>query len=314
MINIEVDTIINNAIFVESIVYTKPQSIIIVVEHTDQYITTDHSKSIYYFIEGQPDAYNKEITITDLERYISEKKILSKNEDILNIRNSRYLISNSTGYRKIIDNKTSMKRGYIECVPYMKQCEVDISNIYFKCFRSEDGMFIGEYPVVDGISFIPNLDCNSEYDIIFVDKTKTLEHIVQSRRKPKEYIDNTKIILHKLINITTEEDESIEIRWNYDLIDGAKFGNIKIYYSNEYIDTSKLSEYKYIFPNNKLYANTDYIKSNYLIEHRIDDTVDYYRVNHNNFAPRNLTSTIEYEPFRSSPLSLKYTLEYDEED
>lgn len=316
--NIEVDTIVTNAILLENVVHMQYSPKFIMLENMNsQNLETNYDKSVYYFIEGRPDNYDQETTITDLERYnIFDKKILNNNEDNLKIRNSRYLITAEDGYRNIINNKTNMIKGYIECTPYLSKCEVDINNIYFRCFRSKDGLFIGKYTLSNGIAFIPNLDCNTEYDIILVDESKTLEQKVKSRIKPKPYPPTNIIGLHNIIDITTveNEDESVIIRWNYNLIQGGQFGNIRVYHSNNDIDIDNLIEYKYRVPTARSYIIIPRVHKNFVIEHIKDNIVDYYRVTHNNFIPRYLTHKIEYEKFRSAPIALQHKLEYDEEE
>lgn len=170
---------------------------ILTEDHSNNYsINWRHSIYDYYnptfFIEGK--STDSIIEINILQSRVQEQinitlyKQLNENGffKFHELPIAKYKLKSNNWY-KIINKNQEMIRGYIECIHYMNKCEIDPSQIYFRCFRSEDSLFIGNYPLVDGSAIIPNLDCNTEYDIIFVDSSKVLEQKVQSRRKPVPY-------------------------------------------------------------------------------------------------------------------------------
>lgn len=170
------------------------------------YISTeDHSNnysinwvySIYdyynptFFVEGNNN--NIELELTILQSKVQEQINYSFKKELTNgIREfhelpiAKYKLK-SGNWSKIIDKYQEMIPGFINCQFSPINCELDNNSLYVKCFRSNDNLFIGKYKIIDSNVIIPNLDCNTEYDLIFVDESKVLEQKVQSRRKPIKY-------------------------------------------------------------------------------------------------------------------------------
>lgn len=70
----------------------------------------------------------------------------------------------------------------------IKACGItNIEDVEIICLRNDSKRLIGRYEIVNGKYQIPNLDVNSYYDIILVDKSRKIEQQVLSYRKPTPY-------------------------------------------------------------------------------------------------------------------------------
>lgn len=107
---------------------------------------------------------------------------------IENIPIERYKIytQNNTWFKIVEKNKTMIK-GELNGNINIKDCGTSNSSLVVKCFRFEDNHFIGEYPIVNGVYNIPNLDVNTYYNLILEDKNRIIEQQVLSYRKPTAY-------------------------------------------------------------------------------------------------------------------------------
>lgn len=126
-------------------------------------IRLEYKNKIYYF--------NDESNIIDISIYedISKFKLYINDEYI---RNSLQ----SGEYGELFGNVN------------ISECNVpDVDELVVYCFRNDDKRLIGEYPIVNGIYRIPNLDANARYDIVLVDKNRTIEQQVLSYRLPAKY-------------------------------------------------------------------------------------------------------------------------------
>lgn len=102
---------------------------------------------------------------------------------------SSYLITAQDNYYKLITptNYKIMIPGEIIGTISMNKCKAPAGALYVMCYREDDNFLIGKYPVNNGSYEIPNLDCNSFYNIILVDSSRTFEWMVSSHRKPNPY-------------------------------------------------------------------------------------------------------------------------------
>ena len=159
------------------------------------YINWTNSIYDYYnptfFVEGNDDNIEMEITILqsvvqEQVNYSFKKELTNGIHEFFEIPVGKYKLKSGNWF-KIIDKYQEMIPGYINCQFSPNKCELDNNSLYVKCFRSNDNVFIGKYKIVNGNVVIPNLDCDTEYDLIFVDESKILEQKVQSRRKPAPY-------------------------------------------------------------------------------------------------------------------------------
>lgn len=90
-------------------------------------------------------------------------------------------------YKKFKPSKTKiMIPGELSGIVNTKNCG-DLTSLVVRCFRDSDHLFIGEYSVIDGNYTIPNLDANTTYDIVLVDKNRSIEQLVSSHRTPRLY-------------------------------------------------------------------------------------------------------------------------------
>lgn len=101
---------------------------------------------------------------------------------------SEYIVRNGDMYyKKFKPSKTKiMIPGELSGIVNTKNCG-DLTSLVVRCFRDSDHLFIGEYSVIDGNYTIPNLDVNSTYDIVLVDKNRSIEQLVSSHRTPRAY-------------------------------------------------------------------------------------------------------------------------------
>lgn len=282
-------------------------------------VGNDFNVNIEYFIEGTEDPNNM-VFIKPINS-IWGNQIISSNypnkvHKLENIESSkRYEVYDLYGRSNIINKNQIMIKGFIEGNVVTSKCDPNIK-FHILCFSSDDHRFIGKYNVENNLYHIPNLDCNNEYDIILVDESKILEQKVQSRRKAVAY-NPVNSSLYTIIGADiTEHDESyINIKLLYDKSTlNNKIGKIRVYYSNDNIDKNNLSIYPYVESDSVFNIKIPIIVSKFLVEHKSYYQTDYYNFVNSNREPRNLTHTIEYEKFRSAPIALKHTLEYDEEE
>ena len=147
------------------------------------YINWTNSIYDYYnptfFVEGNDDNIEMEITILqsvvqEQVNYSFKKELTNGIHEFFEIPVGKYKLKSGNWF-KIIDKYQEMIPGYINCQFSPNKCELDNNSLYVKCFRSNDNVFIGKYKIVNGNVVIPNLDCDTEYDLIFVDESKILE-------------------------------------------------------------------------------------------------------------------------------------------
>ena len=281
-------------------------------------VSSDYNVNIEYFIEGTEDPNN--IVFIKPINSIWGNQIISSNypnkvHKLENIESSkRYEVYDLYGRSNIINKNQIMIKGFIEGSIVTSKCDPNIK-FHMLCFSSEDHKLIGKYNIENNLYHIPNLDCNSEYDIILVDESKVLEQKVQSRRKPIAYNPvNERLYTIIDANITEHDESYINIKLLYDKSNlNNTIGKIRVYYSNDNIDKNNLSIYPYVETDSVFNIKIPIIVSKFLVEHKSYYQTDYYNFVNSNRSPRNLTYKIEYEKFRSAPIALKHKLEYDEE-
>ncbi len=120
--------------------------------------------------------------------YITGQIITNNFISIENIPIEKYKIyTQDTTWFKIIEKNQTMIKGELNGNINIKDCGTSNSYLVVKCFRFEDNHFIGEYPIVNGVYNIPNLDVNTYYNLILEDKNRIIEQQVLSYRKPTAY-------------------------------------------------------------------------------------------------------------------------------
>lgn len=144
--------------------------------------------NINYFIEGKPENHGYVVTIKNLTKPHYYNNITHKTNEYKNIslEVGIYIISSESYYR-IFSNSETMIKGELNGNINIKDCGTNNSSLVVKCFRFEDNHFIGEYPIVNGVYNIPNLDVNTYYNLILEDKNRIIEQQVLSYRKPTAY-------------------------------------------------------------------------------------------------------------------------------
>ena len=130
-----------------------------------------------------------------------------------------------------------MIKGYINGVINVRNCDDFSPEFEIKCFRNDDNLLIGSYIVTNNAYEIPNLDANTYYDIILVDKTRNIEQNVSSYRKPIPY--ETRFLNSVVLSGYKKDHTSYRLTWK---IDGDKFDFINIYRSNDVFDMENLPE------------------------------------------------------------------------
>lgn len=171
-----------------------------IILHENDNSKVEYNNTINYFVEGKSDQeiYNQyENVILTSSNTIYDLQVPSLNYFTYTNGNKylSYKVNYGDTYFKDIKfDETNnffidMVRGDIIGNVNLSSCNVnDISTLKILCFRNDDHFYIGEYPVIDNKYFIPNLDVNTRYDIILVDKSRTIEQQVSSYRKPTPHI------------------------------------------------------------------------------------------------------------------------------
>lgn len=143
--------------------------------------------SYLYIVEGSYDTDEPKILIT----YMNDEYYRSDNTNKINLKfnvdpKDFKLYVNDV----YIDNMfQSGIYGQIYGNIFIQDCEFPDSALSLEmlCYRSDSNRFIGRYAVINGSYTIPNLDVEAEYDIVLVDRSKTLEQKILSFRKPTAY-------------------------------------------------------------------------------------------------------------------------------
>lgn len=165
-------------------------------------------------------------------------------------------------YKRTIKPYTKMIRGYISGNVTLSNCEVHYSQLYVLCLRN-DGVKIGEYPVSSSYSYnIPNLDINTKYNIILIDKNKDLEWIVSSFRSPKPYSEVVGPAIIETIYFHNNSNNQRCIRLS--VSDLTKIDYIKIYYSLNQIDESDMDKIPYFYSNDLITNVHTYYSQGYI--------------------------------------------------
>lgn len=150
----------------------------------DLFPYTTKATIINYKVLGSIDTDNRNIEI----RYKGQPFYFSDTSNTFDIK----FYNNLEDYEFYIDGKltkvdSNIQYGFINGIVDVLKCNVAEEHLWIICYNRSDHSFIGEYKVTGGTYTIPNLDVNSEYDIILLDKSMTLEQQVSSKRKPHTY-------------------------------------------------------------------------------------------------------------------------------
>lgn len=162
-------------------------------------VIENFSNDIVFFIEGVyvPDDYQYTIEMYH-PHYATSKngsvRVDNTSNGVVSLENftyARYYIVRYGDYILRLYPNQKMIRGYLSGMISIKSSCADnavtTNDMIVHCYRSADHQYIGEYDVVSGGYNIPNLNVNFEYDLVFVDKTRTFEHKVLSKRTPTPY-------------------------------------------------------------------------------------------------------------------------------
>lgn len=164
-------------------------------------VSTDEYYKLNYFREGisDEDLFNdkKVISLFSNNRiyFINQNDYIINDFNInVNKYNSYYIIDGDYKKEFYYNHETNsfntMRRGRIYGNINLKSCAVEsFSDIRMLVYRQPDRQYIGSYKVTNtGVYDIPNLDTNSEYDIILYDTKRKIEQQVHSFRSPTETI------------------------------------------------------------------------------------------------------------------------------
>lgn len=141
-------------------------------------------KKIYFYNEGGSD--------NDIIKLYENGNLFIKSTGFLDynfIDNSKlhiYTLQINDGEFKQLIN-LSKYRGEIRGFVSASNCDVDAKELSVLCFSSNDHRYIGEFNIENGSYVIPNLDALLKYDIVLVDKSRTIEQKVLSYRTPEPY-------------------------------------------------------------------------------------------------------------------------------
>lgn len=161
--------------------------------HYSYYMKIDNYYSPTFFVEGVDDnIYINLTTIRGYQQYqfdtTTSQYTINGYYTFVDIPIAIYKLTASNGnWFKMIDFNQTMVRGSLSGTLSIIECDGEFNSYYVKCFRNKDSFLIGEYPVENNNYIIPNLDCNTDYDIVLVDQSRTLEQKILSFRKPTPY-------------------------------------------------------------------------------------------------------------------------------
>lgn len=257
------------------------------------YINTINTGVYEVFIEGV--ASNKEVTIKFFNTNGVYEYGVTQLNGISHVNKQskcqEYEISEVSipEYKRTIKPYTKMIRGYISGNINLSNCDVHYSSLYMLCLRN-DGVKIGEYQVTSSYSYnIPNLDMNTKYNVILIDRNKDLEWIVSSYRSPAPYeeIELPSNIETLIYYSGLNNSRHIKINLN----DYTKSDYFKIYYSNEEIDESKINTTPYFYST------------------ELDNNIDsYYNQGYIYFAIVNIFNNLSSNIFTIANISVPYNL------
>lgn len=147
------------------------------------YTTEDTFTKINYFIEGSD-------SNDDIELYYNGKLFIKKKDNIQYnyIKKNKlqnYNIKVNNEFKQLLN--LSEYRGEIRGFVNVSNCGADAKDLSILCYSSNDHRFIGDFEIVNGTYVIPNLDALLKYDIVLVDKSRTIEQKVLSYRTPEPY-------------------------------------------------------------------------------------------------------------------------------
>lgn len=134
-----------------------------------------------FIIEGRLDTDSSEYIILYDNRIKNYNNVSKLILDDLNYDTKVSILYN--GY--ILELKENITYGAIYGQVNLTNC--DHGDMEILCFRSDNKRFIGRYEIINSRYSIPNLDVNSRYDIVLVDKSKKIEQQVSSYRQPFKY-------------------------------------------------------------------------------------------------------------------------------
>lgn len=156
------------------------------------YENLDKSASISYFVEGITESDN-DVVIKPTKSLFNTTTIANSfKNDVVALKDlirANYYEIKCGDYNIKLKIGEHMVRGFIQGGFTITGCDGEMSEDRFvvRCYRQYDHFLIGEYPVIGFMYNIPNLNCEFEYDLILVDKTKNLEQKILSHRKPTAY-------------------------------------------------------------------------------------------------------------------------------
>lgn len=139
-------------------------------------IESEQLVDYYLFVEGHP-----EYTFN-----------LYKNNSLIldNINNKKIEIADQKKYLyHYIINETGIKKSLKKMI--LAKLTVNLSNIkcegsdfYARLYNNETGEFIGDYNLINNSVTILNLDYNTSYDVVLIDRNKVFENRIKSKLKP----------------------------------------------------------------------------------------------------------------------------------
>ena len=119
--------------------------------------------------------------------------------------------------------ESSMIPGHISGDILNIECDRSRADYYIYCYREYDNLLIGRYKIDADYYVIPNLECNTYYNLILVDNNRVYESIMSSHRKPEPY--DVILPVSELISLSINGNM---IRWE---LDGFNFDYLNIYAS-----------------------------------------------------------------------------------
>lgn len=229
------------------------------------YKNDENISSYELFIEGVES--NKEVTIKFFNKNGFYEYGITQLNGITHINKrskfQEYEISTTDNleYKRTIKPYSKMIRGYISGNVTLSNCEVHYSQLYVLCLRN-DGVKIGEYPVSPSYSYnIPNLDVNTKYNIILIDKNKDIEWIVSSFRPPKPYAE---VLGPAIIETIYFHNSNNQRCIRLSVSDLSKIDYIKIYYSMNQIDETNMDKIPYFYSNDLITNVHNYYSQGYI--------------------------------------------------
>lgn len=237
-----------------------------------------------YFIEGMEFKEDNHIKIYDVFNNKTTYYKMNNLIESLYFADYKNMIISYNGITKHVNKYSkNMIRGEIFGNINLKSCgDTNYNDLEVRCYRS-DNVFIGTYPVnKNGQYNIPNLDYNDYYDIILIDKSKTIEWKVHSQRKPSLYSNDLPVEyeVKEIIGHQINKDiDSFKIRIYLDQLETTKYDKIIMYFSNEEInDQNIIYLVPYTITGNSYNTDTIYKYYNFRVYYK-DKFSSYYFMN-----------------------------------